>query len=295
MPRIISTNEVEEHNKEDVNEMFDSLANPEEGEEEEQKQEMSQEQSDEITEPEATETVEAEEETGEEESEQQAQGEETQADEESEDEVTEKLRQRIAELETGKAFKGEEEQGEEPQKAEKKEETKETEKRVDDVMQFVTDEEFEEIQSDPKKLNDILVRVYQRARQDTMRDVPELVQQTTQRQVGIQEAVKGFYEENSDLRPHAQYVGYVATQVRAENPELAISDILKKTETKVRENLAISKSAKAQEEHRRKSDKKGKDAPAFAKSGSGNHKGGKTDDRSGFAKQVDAMMSTVNR
>lgn len=215
--------------------------------------------------------------------------EEREEEEEKEpDDVVTKLRQRVAELETGKAFEKEEEEEEIEAPKKKKEPPVQT------IEDFVTEEEFEAIQSDPRKLNEVLHKVYQRASADTservLKQIPEIVQASSARQMTLQEAVKKFYASNPDLQEHAKYVGYVANQIKAKNPEMAINDILDETEKEVRKSLAITKKAKEKEEERRKNT----DKPAFAR-GSGNHKGGKTDNRNNFQKQADEMINSLNR
>lgn len=215
---------------------------------------------------------------------------------EQEETVEEKLRRRVAELETGKAFEQQEAKEEkEPVKKETKEagDEKETE-----LMEFVTEDEFEEMQTNPKKVNEIMLRVYQRAVADTsekvMKEIPSIVQQSSARQVTLAEAVREFYTDNPDLRNHAQYVGYVANQLKAQNPDMDIKKVLAQTESKVREDLAITKQAKEQEEERRKTDDT-TSQPAFAKRGSGNLKGGKQDSRNDFQKEADDMLKAFTR
>jgi hypothetical protein len=207
----------------------------------------------------------------------------------SSSDVEEQLRRRIAELETSQPLK--------PVERQAKQETPEQDVPIE-IEDFITDAEMAEIQSDPKKMNEILLRVYKRARVDASSDVlqriPEIIQASTSRQVTLQESVRRFYEENADLRNHAQYVGFVANQIRSKNPEMPLDQLFKETEQVVRKNLTITKTAKEKEESRQNNGKNKNDQPAFARRGSGSRTGGKQDVRSDFQKQADAMIKTLN-
>ena len=215
------------------------------------------------------------------------------------DELIEQLKEENAALKTGKALGGKEEppqrkQEDTPQESQKSEEKEESEAKK--IEAFITDEEFEEMQTNPQKYNEIMLRVYKRARQDASEDVirqiPSLVQAASNRQLTLQQSVTEFYQKNPDLRKHAQYVGYVANQVKAQNPEMSVPDILNEAEQRVRADLDLTKQAEKAEEERQENLPKNKQ-PAFAHRGSGNHKGGKTDSRNDFQKQADEMINSL--
>jgi hypothetical protein len=292
MPKIISASDQKDQNTKEVGDMLKSYRKEEEENESiEDSLESQKSVEDEQEEPEIQEPSDSHEES-EQEEEQDPPKQKLEEEDDDVDEVNEQLRMRIAELETGKAFEAPEKndsQQVEQQPAKSQEQGQQIEK-------FVTAEEFEEMQTNPEKVNEIMTRVYQRAREDTIRDIPNIVEQTTARQISMQDAVKKFYTENPELRQYAQYVGYVANQVRSESPDLGWDGVLGETASRVKKNLAISSQAKETEEQRRKKQQDKKEsAPAFAKQGSGNHKGGKSDDRSGFAKEVDSMIESLNR
>lgn len=208
------------------------------------------------------------------------------------DDVVERLRARVAELETGSYM----EHTKQAEQEAPKQEQEEPPSKV--IEQFITDEEFDEIQTNPAKLNEVMLRVYQRAVADTsehvMRQIPELVQVSSARQISMAEAVRGFYAENPDLRKHAQYVGFIANQVKSKSPDLDVKSVLAETEKRVREHLSLSKQAEQQEEGRQKT-ANGANKPAFVQRGSGSHKGGNADTRTDFQKQADEMLKTLRR
>lgn len=250
-------------------------------------------ETDEKSEQETTEEVETQKQESTEQ-ETQTKSDETQEEpEQNKDEVVSELRQRVAELETGKAFEEPEKQTQEPSSKEEPAE-KSTEEDIQEMASFISNEEFEEMQTDPNKFNEVLARVYQKARQDTLQDIPEVVERTSQRQMSLRQAVHNFYSENPGLREHGQYVGYVVNQIKNQNPDMPVQDILNKAGERVRNDLAINEQAKETETQRRKQESQTKDdQPAFAKRGSGSHKGGKQDTRNDFQKQADEMIQTL--
>lgn len=271
-------------NKKDVEEMMSHLesnpASKDEEVEEETKVEEEEVEQEEVEETKAEGEGSSPEET-----------EESETDEK--DEVIDQLRGKIFELETGKAFTGTEEEKEKAVEEETKDET--PEEKEEKVRQFVTTEEFDAIQTDPQKLNEVLQKVYQRAREDayqaSLKDIPDVISQTQARQQTMRQTIQEFYEENPDLSDYGKYIGYEANRLKAENPDKPIKEILDEAGQNVREELKIEKKAEEKERETREKEKDEQgQGPAFAKSGSGKRTGAKTDTRTDFDKQADAML-----
>lgn len=273
--------EAAEHNKSDINDMLESMGMTDEQEE--------------------TEESETEEPKGEEQEEEEAAVEEPEGSDEAEeediskDEIIQQLRDRVEEL------SGEEKPKEEPkeEEAQKDEEQEEQEEQVVefDAQEFVSEDEFDEIIQDRSKLNEVLNRVAlesaNAAREAILRQIPDIVDKTTTRQMTMRQSIQKFYSENPDLQDYGSYVGHIATKIRAEKPDAPMITVLNEAGEKARNDLGLQEQAKEKEEERRKDEKEKEDQPAFAKRGTGPRQGGKSDDRSDFAKQADEMLKHI--
>lgn len=299
MPKIKNKNneEQEKENEQKQSEQIaEMLANP--PSEEEGEEQPKGEQEEETQEPEGQEQEEQEEETED----------NQEAEEESQEETIERLRNQLEKVSGGKkvASKSESEKEqdneqedrpkdprgarEQPSKQEIQEEAEEL-----DIEQIVSPEEFEEIQTDPKKFNQVLAKVYKaaeaNARQKVMQDVPQLVQKTASRQATYQTAVQNFYDDNPDLKPFKKFVSVTMNEVAAENPDMNLEDMLQETAKRARKNLALASSAREQEEERREQEDQGpSDKPAFAEGSKGGRSNGGGDTRSNQQKQIDDLI-----
>lgn len=155
-----------------------------------------------------------------------------------------------------------------------------------EVLQFMTEEELDELQDNPGKMNEILNRVYARAQEDIMKSIPSVVQKTTSRQITLQNKVKDFYEENKDLLAHRDFVSFVASEIEGQNPDKDLDWIFDQTAKQARKRLGIRKSAEDTESNRRRGSK---NKPAFASKPRGG-RGGKQDTRNKQQKQIDQIL-----
>lgn len=273
-----------ELNKREVDEMFDHITSVpgSETDEEEPTKRKAEEEEVEKPEEEISDSGESEEEAP--------------SDEPEEDEVVAQLRSKVAELETGKAFGP---QGEEVETKETKEEPKAEEEEKQKLEDFITEEEFDEIQTNPNKMNEILNKVYQRARnsayQDALKDIPDVVSTTQQRQQNLRNTIQKFYADNPELADYGKYVGYEANRIKSENPDKPLEDVLNEAGEVVKKELKISEVAKDKEQQRREDEEEQGQGPAFAKRGSGRREGPKVDTRNDFDKQADAMLAAINK
>lgn len=286
-------------NKDEVDDMLTHLGNPpKDGDEKEEKPNKKEEEASNKNE-EAEESEDKEQGSQSNNENEEPEGEK--AEEESKDEVIERLRNQISKYHSGDAYHEPEggKKSEDNENIEGRDTKEQKEEREAQVQQFITDEEFEEIQSDPRKMNAILNKVYERAREDgrqaTLRDIPEVVANTARRQMTLQQIITNFYNENPDLKKHAGYVSYTAKLVRNEMPEASAEEVLQEAEKRVRKDLALRKRAKKEEEERRdeENNNDNNNQPAFARGNSGRRSGGQSDVRTEFQKQADEMISSI--
>ena len=128
----------------------------------------------------------------------------------------------------------------------------------DNIINFIDDESFEEIQSNPKKLNQILTSVYNRAVQNTYNNTPKMVDNMIKQRTYLNDKVDVFYKENDDLLPYRQFVGFVANELTSQNPDWDLDAVFDKTAVQVRDRLGLKKRILDKA-------KQAKTSPAFAK------------------------------
>lgn len=153
-------------------------------------------------------------------------------------------------------------------------------------INFLTEEEIENLQDNPETMNAVLNRVYQQARQDALKSIPDVVRKTTDRQIAIKDKVRDFYTDNPDLKSNRDFVSYVASEVEAENPDKDLDWIFEKTAKEARDRLGLRKQAEQSENERRGNDN---NQPAFARKPRGERRA--QDDRTKQQKQIDEVIS----
>lgn len=216
--------------------------------------------------------------------------EEEEEDEGGETSEEERLRQQVNVMskklaEAGLSIESEDQ----PKSEEGGEEEEEEEDPTPKEINFLTEEELEQIPEDPSILNKVLQRVYNQARQDTLRGIPEVVQKTTSRQLVLQRKVSEFYTNNPDLAEYRDFVGYVANEIESENPDKDLDWIFAEAAKETRNRLNIKEKAKEVENERKKKPKK----PAFPRKAKGGRRRKKQDTRTGQQKEIDEMLDTI--
>jgi len=83
--------------------------------------------------------------------------------------------------------------------------------------------------------------------QQTLIGMPEVVGSVVQRQTSLRDVAREFYKTYPELKPVKQYVGRVANEISAENPDLTIQQVLDKAAEKVRQTLNVEALIKASE------------------------------------------------
>ncbi len=167
-----------------------------------------------------------------------------------------------------------------------------------DPSELLSQDEIDEFTVDPGKvLRTALQRVYQRAREDTLRDLPDVVGKATQRQTALNEARRDFWQKNTDLYQKtqeepavAQLVRLTANQVQSENPNLTLDQMFTETGKRVRKALNLHAEAEKIES---KTVTKPPNQPGKPKA---KRRGGEPEDnRTREQKQIDQMAASINR
>ena len=118
-------------------------------------------------------------------------------------------------------------------------EVKPKEEIKEDLIQFMTDEEAEELLDNPKKLNEFLNRVFQAGRERTMKEMPTLVRQQTLTELNLQQLTQKFWGDNNDLTQYKDFVGMVANQIEVTNPSWDYAKVFDETAKVARERLNL--------------------------------------------------------
>lgn len=116
-----------------------------------------------------------------------------------------------------------------------------------DAIGFVSNDEYEDVVTDPVRFNEALNRVYDQAIRYMTSSIPELVGNLVNRQANMRQLVDDFYKENSDLVPMKNYVGYVANELQAKHPDWPYDKLLNEVSVDVRKRLNTSKRAEQAE------------------------------------------------
>lgn len=113
------------------------------------------------------------------------------------------------------------------------------------VMDFVGDEDLDEILSDKEKFNALMSKAVQMAITNSgetfLKSLPSIVQTQVATQTTLRSQVDAFYNENTDLQPVKKVVGSVANEVAALHPDWELGQIFEETAKKVREMLGLKK------------------------------------------------------
>jgi len=159
------------------------------------------------------------------------------------------------------------------------------------VQDFIGDIDVDDLVSDKKLLNEVLVKVATASRENTiqtmLRAIPQIVVQQTRSQAVIKTVIDEFYDANEELIPVKKTVGAVANQIYAEEPSLSIDKVLEKAAERTRKMLGLKKTA-IQNKEEKVSERKRKPA-LVKKQGGGNREKGKVD-TSDLQKDIDSTL-----
>lgn len=142
-----------------------------------------------------------------------------------------------------------------------KEEPKESTPKSQQPPDYVGDLDLDEdILKDKATFNKFLHNFAQKIREETKTEaaqtmlvsLPSMVQRQVNTMVAIQEAVKAFYKENSDLAKYKSVVGMTVNKLQSEHPDWAMDKLMTESAKVARKALRLKASAqtppKAQDE-----------------------------------------------
>lgn len=205
-------------------------------------------------------------------------------DADDKDKIISDLRAKLAEKETPK----------EPEKP------KEPEPPKFDEQDFVGDIDFDTL-SDPKELNKLLNKTYQKAVVDVStqftQNLPGVVREQITTIQNLQKASEQFYKDNPDLAGFKKVVGTVFGELVEVNPDKTYSDLMAETGKEVRKRLNLSEPKKEETTSDKKPDLKLVDKgkpPKLPKSGS---KAGQIPETkpSDLSSEIDTMNKVLER
>lgn len=112
---------------------------------------------------------------------------------------------------------------------------------------FVTDDEYDNLVGDPKAFNSMLNKVYRQALADSrellLKNASKELTPFVKEQINQHTIAAEFYRANPDLVKVRSFVGHVADEVAAQNPDLELADILAKVAPEVRKRLGEQQAA----------------------------------------------------
>ncbi len=112
------------------------------------------------------------------------------------------------------------------------------------VLAFLPDEtRFDEVLKNKDNFNALLTAVVNTAVERSLRLMPTVAGNLVEQKITLNEAVRSFYTDNSDLIPHKKYIGFIANEITAQHPDWALQQILQETEKVARERLRIARGA----------------------------------------------------
>ena len=130
-----------------------------------------------------------------------------------------------------------------PKPAEKPAEGQENPKPEAEI-DFLGDQDLEELLDSKENFNKFMNQVYQQARRDaaeqTLLSIPSVVGNQVRMQTSLNNAIKEFYDDNPELAQARPYVGRVADQVASENPDWTMSQIFAEVATRAKKGLGLS-------------------------------------------------------
>lgn len=190
------------------------------------------------------------------------------------------------------------------EEGEKEEEDKSKEKKpvvplpdvgVEGLYTFVTEEEADELDIDPTVINKLGNQIYQLAVRNTLLAMPSAVKSEVRTEMRQEALANEFYNANKDLTKYKQFVGVVANQLIAEDPNMKPEVLFGKLGNEVRNRLGLSPNGelnKKQGKISKEGTKKRK--PAFAKSRSSKQRKVR-DDRSELETEIDDIIEIDER
>lgn len=170
-----------------------------------------------------------------------------------------------------------------------------------DGKTLISEEEAQEFLTDPRKvLSKLAERIYIKAREDTLKDIPQLVESGARRQTALTEARTKFWIDNADLREVSEktpavsrLIRITATDLQAEHSDWTIEQIFEETGKQVRVAISLAKKAQKIEESVTKGKRKGNQAPKPRGRRKSPPKGKGGEKRSGLQTELNSMLDSM--
>jgi len=123
------------------------------------------------------------------------------------------------------------------------------EKPKDEISFLNDDDDIDSILNNKEKLNELAVRIYRKAIEDSGKHtsenmqnfVPQAVVEHVQKHLILKEGIDSFFKENSDLLAVRKTVGAITNDVVAEHGDWTLSQILDEAGKRSREVTGIKK------------------------------------------------------
>lgn len=158
------------------------------------------------------------------------------------------------------------------------------------IVQFIKDDaDFDDALRSPENFNKLLTGVMYKAVESVMRTVPKLVTNLADQQITTRSAIQEFYAKNEDLIPSKAYVGMVADELVAKNPDWKLDKLMGELGKEVRTRLKLT--APGVTPDRGRSNTPPGQSPAFAGAGRGSGRTGALRNESPLQKDINDLIS----
>ena len=116
-----------------------------------------------------------------------------------------------------------------------------------DEVDFIGEDDIDDITRDPVAFNRLLNKIYtqgvntsrDRIGEGVLRSIPDIVKNNVTTVIALKKASDEFYDENEDLKPFRKVVGAVFEEKFAENPGGKYGDLMKDVGIEVRNRLEL--------------------------------------------------------
>jgi len=98
---------------------------------------------------------------------------------------------------------------------------------------------FDSVESANKTLNAVRKQAIAESREVIYAELPRLVGSLVSAETGRRQAAQMFYEQNPDLKAHAEYVGAVAKRMYQDDPTISVEQLYSKLAPEVRKRLQL--------------------------------------------------------
>ena len=123
---------------------------------------------------------------------------------------------------------------------------------VDKTFFIATQEEMDRVLDKPENMNELLVKVHNRAVESVIKHIPAIISNMIETQVTMRGSVTKFYEENKDLVPHKQYVGFVVNELVGKHPDWDMNKVFTELPKEVRKRIGLKQQAEEKKQQKQR-------------------------------------------